>query len=108
LLLDEKNELHNRAMHISGMFSEKADIETLKADICEKLADISYDFTEKTVNHIIALYEKFGQEQYFGRSDVEQLTGLKRTRASELLKIMFENRLTEPVRGHGKGKYHFL
>ena len=26
LLLDEKNELHNRSMHISGMF-EKADIE---------------------------------------------------------------------------------
>ena len=32
LLLDEKNELHNRSMHISRMF-EEADIESAKADI---------------------------------------------------------------------------
>lgn len=32
LLLDEKNELHNRSMHISGMF-EEADIESAEADI---------------------------------------------------------------------------
>ena len=39
LLLDEKNEIHNRSMHISGMF-EKADIESLKADIETQKADI--------------------------------------------------------------------
>ena len=48
LLLDEQNELHNRAMHISGKFanysessmkSQKADIETEKPDIqCETIA----------------------------------------------------------------------
>jgi len=32
LLLDEKNELHNRSMHISGMF-EEVDVESTKADI---------------------------------------------------------------------------
>ena len=39
LLLDEKNELHNRSMHISGMF-EKADIESTKVDIESAEADI--------------------------------------------------------------------
>ena len=32
LLLDEKNELHNRSMHISGRFAE-VDIESVKVDI---------------------------------------------------------------------------
>ena len=39
LLLDEKNELHNRSMHISGMF-EKADIEGAKVDIEREEVDI--------------------------------------------------------------------
>lgn len=40
LLLDEKNELHNRSMHISGIF-EKADIESKKANIRNKLLSFS-------------------------------------------------------------------
>ena len=36
LLLDEKNELHNRSMHISGMFTE-VDSEKGKVDIVIKL-----------------------------------------------------------------------
>ena len=39
LLLNEKNELHNRSMHISGMF-EKADIEGAKVDIESEEVDI--------------------------------------------------------------------
>ncbi len=45
LLLDEKNELRNRTMHISGYFSEKVDIETEKVDIETKKVDI--DWTKK-------------------------------------------------------------
>ncbi len=46
LLLDEKNELHNRSMHISGMFEEvgvessKANIENVEANIEKQKADI--------------------------------------------------------------------
>ena len=39
LLLDEKNELHNRSMHISGMFKE-VDIEGAKVDIESEEVDI--------------------------------------------------------------------
>lgn len=38
LLLDEKNELHNRSMHISGLL--KADIDDAKANIEKLLANI--------------------------------------------------------------------
>ena len=39
LLMDEKNELHNRSMHISGIF-EEVDIESAKVDIENAKVDI--------------------------------------------------------------------
>ena len=110
LLLDEENELHNRAMHISGKFDlcSKADIGNKKADIRKRLKTISTDVSEKTIRHVIVLYEKYGREQIFGRACVEEITGLKSTRASEFLKIFLENQVIESVKGHGIGKYHFL
>ena len=51
VLLDEKNELHNRAMHISGaiQINKKADIQRQKADIREKIKTCLPDLSEKTV-----------------------------------------------------------
>lgn len=95
--------LHNRAMHISGKFDLCS-----KADIRKRLKTISTDVSEKTIRHVIVLYEKYGREQIFGRACVEEITGLKSTRASEFLKIFLENQVIESVKGHGKGKYHFL
>lgn len=102
LLLNENNELHNRTMHISGAFqtNEKADI---RGKIEERLPDLS----EKTI-HILLMYGKYGNENIFGRSDVEELTGLKSTRASELLKILLNVRIIQATKGHGKGKYCFI
>ena len=117
LLLGEKNELRNRDMHISGIFSktEKADIQEEKADIQEEKADIHIklkqrlpQITEKTLNNIILLWEKCGTTEIFGRSIVETVTGLKSSRASELLKLLVESEIIEPVKGYGKGKYKFL
>ena len=116
LLLDEKNELHNRSMHISGTFSvyvkadidmSKADIEVSKANIENKLKNVDKVFLSKTREHILMLYEEYGFDKVFGRTMVEQVTGLKATRTSELIKIMLDNGIIEPVRGYGKGKYRF-
>ena len=116
LLLDEKNELHNRAMHISGAFQldQKADIEGAKADIGGQKADIRKKIetclpvlSEKTICHILLMYEKYGNDNIFGRSDVEELTGLKSTRVSELLKLLLNAGMIQAAKGHGKGKYHF-
>ena len=43
---------HNRSMHISGMFS-KADIESAKADIRNKLLTFSDTISEKTVKQSV-------------------------------------------------------
>ena len=60
LLLDEKNELHNRSMHISGMF-EETDFESGKADIRNKLLVFSDMISEKTVNHALEIFSKCGK-----------------------------------------------
>lgn len=43
----------------------------------------------------------------FGRKDIMLLTGLKATRASEVIKLLTTRGL-ETVKGHGKGKYCFI
>ena len=120
LLLDEKNELHNRSMHISGRFKEtdfesakadigntEADTESQKADIRNKLLAFSDIISEKTINHTFELFSKCGKEEYFGRTIVEDITGLKSTRASELIKLLVDSKVIVSVTGHGKGKYRF-
>lgn len=109
LLLNEKHPLHNRTLHISGAFkeTEKPDIGTLKPDIEALKADIEKDFQPKTIGHILKLREAFPGQTVFGRSDVMNVTDLKSSRASDLIKELAGHGIIEPVSGHGKGKYRF-
>lgn len=129
LLLNEKNELHNRNLHISGLLNEekvdigdtkvdigdtKVDIENGKVDIQDKKVDIKSvlsekgsDFSVKTTIHIHRLFEKFGFDEVFGRSAVMELLELKGSGASKLLSNLVKADIIEPVSGHGKGKYKF-
>ena len=70
LLLDEKNPLLNRTMHISGILVEKVDIESVKVDIQNKMLSFSNKISGKTINHAIEIYLCYGKEQIFGRSMV--------------------------------------
>lgn len=96
-------------MHISGAFQldKKADIERQKADIREKIETYLPNLSEKTIRHILLMYENYGNENIFGRSKVEELTGLKSTRVSELLKLLLNAGIIQATKGHGKGKYIF-
>ena len=122
LLLNEKNELHNRNLHISGLLNEekvdiedkKVDTESGKVDIQDKKVDIESVLTEKvsnfsvkTTTHIRSLFEKFGFDEIFGRSAVMELLNLKGSGASKLLSNLVQAEIIEPVSGHGKGKYKF-
>ncbi len=121
LLLDEKNELHNRAMHISGLLekemkiekakvdiqNKKVDIEKAKVDIQKMLTNFSDKITEKTINHALEIFLKCGKDNYFGRTVVEEITGLKSSGASKLIKLLIDSGVAQPVAGHGKGKYRF-
>lgn len=115
LLLDERNELHNRSMHISGSFnkkvdieSEKVDIESVKVDIRNKIMSFSDRISKKTINHTINIFLKCGTKEYFGRTVIEEITGLKASGASKLIKLLLDSNIIVPVSGHGKGKYRFL
>ena len=115
LLLNEKNELHNRDLHISGILNEeKVDIENVKVDIQDSKVDIEYplsekgsDFSVKTTGHINRLFDKFGFDEVFGRSAVMEFLGLKGSGASKLISNLVQADIVEPVSGHGKGRYKF-
>ena len=122
LLLNEKNELHNQNLHISGILNEekvdigdkKVDIENEKVDIQDQKVDIENilsekgsDFSIKTTVHIHKLFEKFGSDEVFGRSAVMELLELKGSGASKLLSNLLKADIIESVSGHGKGKYKF-
>ena len=108
LLLNEKNELHNRNLHISGLLNEeKVDIGDTKVDIESVISEKGSDFSVKTIVHIHRLVEKFGFDEVFGRSVVMELLELKGSGASKLLSNLVQADIIEPVSGHGKGKYKF-
>lgn len=122
LLLNEKNELYNRSLHISGFLTaEKVDIEEIKVNIKTKKVDIQErkvdiervlaekgkDFSAKTTIHIYRLFEKFGYNEVFGRGAVMELVGLKSSGASKLLSNLVQADVIEVVSGCGKGKYKF-
>ena len=129
LLLNEKNELHNRDLHVSGLLkgekvdiqSEKVDIQGEKVDIEDKKVDIqgekvdiqnthlgiSNNFSLKTNFHIQKLFDKYGFEGIFGRSAVVELLGIKCSSASKFLSNLAQENIIEPVSGYGKGKYRF-
>ena len=62
---NEKNELHNQNLHISGLLNEeKVDIENAKVDIQDRKVDMESvlsekgsDFSVKTTVHIHRLFE---------------------------------------------------
>ena len=122
LLLNEKNELHNRNLHINGLLNEKrvaigdtkvgientkVDIQDRKVDIESVLSEKGSDFSVKTTVHIHRLFEKFGFDDVFGRSAVMELLGLKSSGASKLLSNLVQADIIESVSGYGKGKYKF-
>ena len=120
LLLNENNELHNRSMHISRLFKEvdiesakvdiesaKVDIESAKVDIENKLKSFSTTISQKTIHHAIEIYSKCGNDDCFGRMIVEEITGLKSSGASKLIRLLLESGVITPVTGYGKGKYRF-
>ena len=80
----------------------KVDIEDVEADIRNRLLSFSDMISEKTVNHALELFSKCGKKEYFGRTIVEDITGLKSTRASELIKLLVDSEVIVPVTGHGK------
>ena len=118
LLLDEKNELRNRCLHISGAF-QKQDIETSKQDIETGKQDMeamfpylnilqSLGLREKSIAHTETLFTTYGYDTAFGRGDVMALLGLTPSPTSELLRKLLSANVICPIKGMGKGRYQFI
>lgn len=108
LLLNEKNNLSNRNLHIGGhLTNKKVDIGEGKVYIQSTLFEQETNFSEKTKDHIKRLHETFGYDEMFGRSAVMELLGLKTSGASKLIAKLVQAGVLEPVYGCGKGKYKF-
>ncbi len=105
LLLNEKNTLYSRLLHINAKTITKPDIENAKPDI-DFIESIGF-LSKKTKAHIEKLFSIYGFDKPFGRGEAEALLGLKSSAASELLKKMLNAKVTEVISGLGKGKYTF-
>ena len=115
LLLNEKNELLNRNLHINRLLNEekvdirdqKVDIRALKVNVENIFSGKCNNFTVKTTVNIHRLFAKFGFDEVFGRSAVMEILELKSSGASKLLSNLVQADIIEPVFGYGKGKYKF-
>lgn len=122
LLLGEKHELHNRTMHVSGIWKEEnidiirekpyinleePYIDTRKPYIEEILSGNRTAFSTKTKNHIRNIFNEIGYDKIFSRQQVMDITGLKEASASDLIKKIKSLEIIENVSGFGKGKYRF-
>ncbi|MCR4598139.1 MAG: Fic family protein [Acetatifactor sp.] len=115
LLLGEENELKNRYIHIrwnkkkQDIEIPKQDIEIPKQDIQKEKQDIEIlgDVSNKTKRHIKDLFDKYGYDQFFGRTEIMNTLSVTASPASELIKKMLEMGIIYPLKGRGKGKYLF-
>lgn len=113
LLLNEKNELKNRHLHINSQIQHKnGAIDNENGAIDDKNGAIDKQilyigFNIQTRNNVKRLYEKFGTETVFGRTDVAEICDLSYSASGKLIAKMKEKSLIEDVKGHGKEKYCF-
>ena len=78
LLLNEKNELHNRDLHIGRLLNgEKVDIQSV-------LPKKENDFSVKTTIHMHNLFEKFGYDEVFDRSTVMERESINSKKSRSL------------------------
>ncbi len=106
LLLGENNELKNRYLHInSNVCAQKMAIGDKKVAIDERIATLK--MKSQTKENILKLYSLYGNNKFFGRTDVSSACSISYTAAGNLISKMKDNYLIEEVKGHGKGKYIF-
>lgn len=85
--------------------SEKVAIENEKV-VFEQIVS-AINASAPTKQKISALFEEFGFETIFGRTDIISQFGIVPSAAGKLINKMKEANLIEPVFGMGKGKYTF-
>ena len=88
------------------LFEDKKTVVSKQKQLFEKKVS-KLQFSTVTKKKIMLLYNQFGSNIIFSRSDIMRLTGITSTPAGDLIKKMQNANLIELVSGYGKGKYRF-
>ena len=93
-------------MHIRWKM-QKQDIRGQKQDIegNEQHIEVPDVVSNKTRQHIQVLFEKFGYDKIFGRTEVMSVLSITASPASSLIKKMLDLGIIYLMNGKGKGKY---
>jgi len=102
LLLDEKNELKNRRLHVNYT-TLYPDLKPDDSVVRESIADLG----NVSRRHMDKLRDAVKDKEYFARPDVIKATGLSPAEASRLIGMILDRGFIEKVRGYGKGRYRF-
>ena len=91
-----------------GTLSKKQDIGAKNQDIRLENQGIAWKgLSPVSARHAQKLYDFFGNEGVFSRSQVTEILGITPSPASELLRKLLAASLISKVKGKGKGKYRF-
>ena len=100
-----KNQKQVSADENSGSIAEKTDLIVLKKDFIKKIEVCGY--TNHTTNNILKIFDEYGFDNDFDRTDVMAITGITKTPATNLIRKMKESKLII-LSENGRGKYHFI
>lgn len=64
-------------------------------------------FKPKTAAHVLALYQRYGTQQCFTRSDIAEALNMTTAPATVLMRRMKEASLIELANGKSRGAYRF-
>ncbi len=95
LLLDQKNELHNREMHVSGRFSRKQDIDPINDPIKYK------DLNEREKKIVGLLRE----EPTLTRSKMAEILGCSDATIKRALQSMVQKNIICRIGSNKKGEW---
>ena len=87
--------------------AKKMNIDIKKVNIDAEKVDIEKLFRPKVAGYVTKLRDELKDASYFGRSDIVRILNIKPTRASAIIKQLFDYGIIISVEGHGKGKYRF-
>ncbi len=97
----------------SSIGEEKSSIGETKSSI-EARREAFLQFIQKSegysssLNNLITAFDNLCDAVYFSRKDLMSVCDIQVSRAGDLLTILKESNIIEPVSGHGKGKYRFI
>lgn len=96
----------------TGLPAQKQDFNEQKTGFPEQKQDFedvvgTLEFTQHTLANIRTLYQQYGTEHSFSRTDIMNLLDLSASPASALIARLKEAGLIEPANGKKRGIYHF-